>query len=73
MYLLQVTHRQEMAGMQLTAKDTMLCGQRRYPGGGWPLSWTWKEWKSREKRMEPSRRQRRETWRHRQGGREYLS
>ena len=36
---------QEMARTQLTAKDTMLCGQRRYPGGRWPLSWTWQDWK----------------------------
>ena len=57
---------QEMARTQLTAKDMMLCCQRRYPGGGWPLSWTW-HWKSREKRMEPSRTQRGETWKHRQG------
>lgn len=54
-------HRREMAEMQLIVKDTVLCGQRRCPGCEWPLSWTWMDLESREKRMEASRRGRRET------------
>lgn len=34
-------HRQEMTEIQLTAKDTVLCGQRRCLEGEWLLNWTW--------------------------------